>query len=114
MKPSSTWAVAAALLALLGGCAVPAEQKDDLLVDAGFTRVRADSPGWSSLMTSLPPHRFAHRTVNGVPMVFYADPVACRCVYSATPQVYASYKQLHAAEAQNFDEAASMPSALAQ
>lgn len=114
MQASPTWATAAALLALLGGCAVSAEQKDDLLVDAGFTKVKADSPGWSSLMTSLPPHRFAHRTVNGVPMVFYADPVACKCVYSATPQVYANYKQLHAAEAQNFDESVSMPSAFSQ
>ena len=52
---------------------------------------------------SVPAHRFVHQTVNGAPMVFYADPVGCKCVYSATAQIYASYKQTHREEVASFD-----------
>ena len=91
-------------LIVLAGCTLPARQKDSLLVDAGFTSVKADTPQWVAAMRSLPPHRFAHRTVNGTPMVFYADPVACRCVYSGTEASYATYKQIRGEELAVFEE----------
>jgi hypothetical protein len=110
MKPT----VAAALLLVLGACAntqLGAERKDDLLVDAGFTKLPADQA--AAMMRSLPPHRFAHRTANGAPVVYYADPVACRCVYVASQAVFNSYKSTHAAEVAAFDESVGGPSGFA-
>jgi hypothetical protein len=98
----------------VAGCAVTSEQKDDLLADAGFTRAKADSPQWAAAVRSIPPHRFVHRTVNGQRMVFWYDPVGCRCVYSGTEANFATYRSLHSQEARAFDEGVSMPSPMAQ
>jgi hypothetical protein len=56
------------------------------LVKAGFTKTNPNAPGAASVAKSDPILylHFVHRTVNGVPMVFYYDPIACKCVYSGT------------------------------
>ena len=87
----------------LAGCAGVARQEDDQLVLAGFTKTPATTPETTAALKSLPAHRFVHQTVNGTRMVFYADPVGCKCVYSATAQTYASYKQTHRDEVAAFD-----------
>ncbi len=102
MRFSQAPAACAALL--IAGCTFAAQQKDDLLIDAGFTPVKTDTPQWAAAMKALPPHRFAHRTVNATPMVFYADPVACKCVYSGTEATYATYKQIRREDMAVFDE----------
>jgi hypothetical protein len=111
----SAWSAAALWIPLvLAGCTMAARQSDDQLVDAGFTKVSANSPDWSAALKSLPPHHFAHRVVNGASMVFWSDPVACKCVYSGTAATYAAYKQNHAAEAAAFDESVGGPSSFSQ
>lgn len=114
MELSSRSTLALWTVLMLAGCTMAAQQKDDLLLDAGFTRIRADTPEWAAAQHSLPPHRFAHRTVNGVPMVFWSDPVVCKCIYSGTQAAYAAYRQLHAQEAAAFDESAGGPGSFAQ
>jgi hypothetical protein len=98
-----TTAAVGAMLAV-AGCTMAAQQRDNLLTDAGFTRVSTDTPEWTAAMRTLPPHRFAHRTVNGTPMVFWSDPVACKCVYSGTQAAFEAYRQVHREEAAAFDE----------
>ncbi len=95
MKQVAGVMVASLILSGLSGCAGMARQEDDQLVLSGFTKSVADTPREEAALESLPPHRFVHQTVNGVPTVFYADPVGCKCVYSATAQVCADYKQTH-------------------
>jgi hypothetical protein len=96
--------VAVGLLTLFAGCAMEARQEDDLLVSAGFTKAKANTPELAASLKSLPPHRFVHRTVNGVAMVYYADPVACKCIYSGTGAAFASYKQAHAEDVGVYDQ----------
>jgi hypothetical protein len=96
--------VALSLLTLIAGCVWEAKQEDDLLVSAGFIKAKANTPELVASLKSLPPHRFSHRTVNGVPMVYYADPVACKCVYSGTAAAFANYKQAHAEDAGVYDQ----------
>ncbi len=99
------WCIVAAFsIAIeLAGCAGIGRQDDDQLVQAGFTKVKADTPEWAATMRSLPAHHFVHRTVNGVSTVLYADPVGCRCVYSGSPQSYAGYKQVHREDLAAYD-----------
>lgn len=113
MKRTLEFPGIACLVVLLAGCAMSARQADDTLIDAGFQKVPADTGEWAAALKKLPSHRFAHRTVNGQAMVFYADPVACRCVYAGTQAAYATYKQLHSAEAAAFDEQVGGPSGMA-
>jgi hypothetical protein len=70
----------------VAGCTMKAKQEDDALVKAGFTKTNPNAPGAASVAKSDPILylHFVHRTVNGVPMVFYYDPIACKCVYSGT------------------------------
>ena len=100
----NAWLAACGAALVLAGCATAARQKDDLLADAGFTPVRADTPEWTGAMRSLPPHRFARRTVNGTEMVYFSDPIGCHCVYVGTPAARQAYRQLHGEEVAAFDE----------
>jgi hypothetical protein len=80
-------------LTLVAGCAMEAKQEDDALLKAGFTKTKASTPEGASLIKSVLYLHFVHRTVNGVPMVFYSDPVACKCVYSGTEAQFNAYRQ---------------------
>ena len=93
-------------LALLAGCTMEAKQEDDALVKAGFTKTNPSAPGAASIAKSNPILylHFVHRTVNGVPMVFYYDPVACKCVYSGTEAQYAAYKLTQTENAAIYDQ----------
>jgi hypothetical protein len=83
-----------------------ATQEDDALVKAGFTKTNPSAPGAASTAKSDPILylHFVHRTVNGVPMVFYYDPVACKCVYSGTEAQFAAYKQAQTQNAAIYDQ----------
>jgi hypothetical protein len=91
-------------LTLVAGCAIEAKQEDDLLVKAGFTKTKANTLQGASAFTSTLYLHFVHRTVNGVPMVFYADPVVCKCVYSGTEAEFNAYKQAYTAETAIYDQ----------
>ena len=106
--------VALLTLIALAGCTLGARERDDLLADSGFTPTRADTAEWNATLKSLPPHRFAHRSVNGAPMVFYSDPVACHCVYSGTEAAFQRYRSLHREEVAAFDESVGGPGSFAQ
>src|SRR3954470_9883965 len=87
----------AAAAAILAGCAtLQAEAKDDALVEAGFTKVR--TADWMATLKTMPANRFLRRTVNGVPMYFYGDPISCRCVYQGSEQAYSQYRRMQVQE----------------
>ena len=83
--------VAFGALIFVAGCAEVARQEDDALVKAGFTKTKV--PPGAPLAKSILFLHFVHRTVDGVPMVFYSDPIACKCVYSGTEAQFAAYKE---------------------
>jgi hypothetical protein len=83
--------VAFGAVIFVAGCAIGARREDDALVKAGFTKTQV--PPGVSIAKSTPFLHFVHRTVNGDPMVFYSDPIACKCVYSGTEAQFAAYKE---------------------
>jgi hypothetical protein len=95
-----------ASLALAAGCTMAAKEEDDALVKAGFAKTSPSGPGAASIAKSNPIVylHFVHRTVNGVPKVFYYDPVACKCVYSGTEAQFAAYKQAQAENQDIYDQ----------
>lgn len=103
MKLWSSFA-AISVLTLMVGCAMEARQEDDLLVKAGFTKTKASVPEGASVYKSILYHHFVHRTVNGVPMVFYSDPIACKCVYSGTEAAFIAYKRAYSEEQTIYDQ----------
>jgi hypothetical protein len=72
---------------------IQSAQQQDALTYAGFTRVDMSAPEFAAIAPPLPAHRFARRTVNGTQMVFFADPIICKCTYAGSQVAYATYKQ---------------------
>jgi hypothetical protein len=105
MKLCSSSSLAALwALTLVAGCSMEAKQEDDALAKAGFTKTKAITPEGASIIKSALYLHFVHRTVNGVPMVFYSDPVACKCVYSGTEAQFTAYKQAQTENAAIYDK----------
>jgi hypothetical protein len=82
-----------ALFAALTGCAQQVQQKEDMLAAAGFKLVPANTPQRQASLAALPPHKFTHQVRNNVPVVIYADPTICNCLYVGNPAAYDSYLQ---------------------
>ncbi len=83
-----------ALGAALTGCATPAvvTQKEDILAASGFTAVPANTPERQAQLAALPHHRFVHQVRDGNPVVIYADPSICDCLYMGTPAAFDKYR----------------------
>ena len=82
---------------LLAACAnAPAavSQHEDFLDKAGFTPIPRSTAMFAADKGKLPPHRFAHHTVDGVTTYYYFDPTVCGCIYRGTAQNWANYKDL--------------------
>jgi hypothetical protein len=93
---STAFALAAAIAAVVAGCATPQQQvgqREDLLAAAGFQDRPADSPHRVAAMRRLPPNKFVMKVVNGGPVYLYADPLVCGCVYFGTQQNWDAYRQ---------------------
>ncbi len=82
-----------ALCVALSGCAQQVQQKEDMLAAAGFKPIPANTPQRQASMAALPPHKFSHQVRNNVPVVIYADPTICDCLYVGNQAAYNSYLQ---------------------
>ncbi len=77
----------------VSACAASVGSKEDMLATAGFTVVPANTPERQTSLTSLPPHKFVHRT-NGDKVTYtYADPTICDCLYVGGEAAYDRYRQ---------------------
>jgi hypothetical protein len=77
---------------------------------AGCRRIQAGAgktPQRRASLAALPPHKFTHQVRNNVPVVVYADPTICNCLYVGNQAAYDSYLQTmkakNAAAAQEAD-----------
>src|SRR5262252_8630655 len=89
----------ALLLALALGmtaCATTATgpKTEDLLSQAGFKQMPADTPQKVAHMQTLPDHRLIARNYKGKKYYVYSDPDGCKCVYVGTPAQYQSYRSI--------------------
>jgi hypothetical protein len=78
--------------AAMAACSPP-QNKGDMLANAGFNVVPANTPQRQASLAKLPPHKFVHRTHNNVPVIVYADPTICDCLYVGNQAAYDRYRQ---------------------
>ena len=88
-------AVMAVALALgVAGCATTNVQTENMLGQAGFRRVPADTPAKLAHLQTLPARRLVGRAHEGKKYYVYADPDGCTCLYIGSPAQYQSYQRL--------------------
>ena len=80
----------------VAGCATQTQVRgtDNFLTQAGFTQIDRGDPAFATVVKNVHPHRFGHRTVNGVATYYYFDPTICGCVYRGTAQDWEAYRAL--------------------
>ena len=74
------------------------QQKEQMLLAAGFQMQPADTPQRQAQLMATPPHQLLTQTlqVGGKTTLgyVYADPDYCHCVYLGTPQAFQAFQQL--------------------
>ncbi len=86
-----------ALSLLIGCAAVKTEETvstESLLSAAGFKMVPATTPAEVDMLNSLPPNKVQFSVKNNQPLYWYADPVACNCVWTGDQAAYNRYQGL--------------------
>jgi len=109
--------LAAVALGIAGCAAMSARQTEttrQMLGDAGFELMQADTPEKVSHLKALPPRTIVRRERSGAPSYAYADADGCKCLYVGTKDNYHAYRKLardrqNAAVAAAVDEQASDP-----
>jgi hypothetical protein len=96
MATTWTWTRKAAMAAALAlaGCVSANVNAENLLDQAGFRRLPADSPAKVAHLLTLPPRRLIGRTHQGKKYYVYADPEGCKCLYIGNSAEYQSYLRL--------------------
>jgi len=80
----------------MGACATttPGPKTEDLLSQAGFKQMPADTPQRVAHMQTLPDHRLIARNYKGKKYYVYSDPDGCKCIYVGSPAQYQNYQSL--------------------
>ena len=80
----------------LSACATRQEavqDRENLLVAAGFDVRPASTPERRSQMAALPADRVVQQTRDGRLVYLYADPLVCDCVYMGGQEAWSRYQQ---------------------
>jgi len=75
-------------------CAATAPSTEDLLGQAGFRRLPADTPQKVAHLQTLPEHKLVARTYQGKKYYVYSDPEGCKCLYIGNASQYQSYQTI--------------------
>jgi len=79
----------------LSACATTAGPSTvDLLSQAGFRKVPADTPQKVAHLQTLPDQRLVERTYQGKKYYVYSDPKGCNCLYVGNAAQYQSYQTI--------------------
>ncbi|MCI0546266.1 MAG: hypothetical protein L0027_03175 [Candidatus Rokubacteria bacterium] len=78
----------------LGGCASSGSPPGNLLTQAGFQVIPADTPARAAHLRTLPPGKLVARSHDGTTYYVYADPEGCKCLYVGNADAYAAYRRL--------------------
>jgi hypothetical protein len=82
----------------VSGCAAmhrhEARGMGDLLVAAGFSATRADTPEQAKQLRAMPPLKMIAQSEDGHVVYRYADPYRCDCLYVGDEKAYREYKRL--------------------
>ena len=99
MRELTRYAVAVALIVVVGGCAAMREErakdKENLLAAAGFQMKPANSPSRVAHLQTLTPLKLLPYTrSDGKLLYVYADPKGCNCLYVGDETAYQRYRAL--------------------
>ena len=99
MRELTRYAVAVALIVVVGGCAAMREErakdKENLLAAAGFQMNPANSPSRVAHLQTLTPLKLLPYTrTDGKLLYVYADPKGCNCLYVGDETAYQRYRAL--------------------
>jgi hypothetical protein len=90
---------ALALTVGVAACAsMEAQQTQDQLAAAQFTRKQADTPAKLAKLKSLPQYKVTVVVKNGKNYYIYADATQCQCLYVGTETNYQQYQQIRIAQ----------------
>jgi len=84
--------MAIALVLGINACASTTAMTENLLQQAGFRQLPADSPQKIAHLQTLPERRLVGRTYQGKKYYVYSDPNGCKCLYIGTPAQYQAYQ----------------------
>ena len=99
MRELTRYAVAVALIVVVGGCAAMREErakdKENLLAAAGFQMKPANSPSRVAHLQTLTPLKLLPYTrTDGKLLYVYADPKGCNCLYVGDETAYQRFRAL--------------------
>jgi hypothetical protein len=78
---------------LLSGCAQIVAHQEELLADAGFRSLPADTPERQAMLASLPAYNLVRGMDGSLVNYTFADPGHCNCLYVGTALDYANYRR---------------------
>ena len=81
------------LFAVATSC-VSARTTENLLAQAGFRQLPADTQKKVVHLETLPDRRLVGRVYQGKQYYVYSDPTGCHCLYLGTVQQYETYRRL--------------------
>ena len=86
------------ILAASFGCTIApkptVEQKEDLLVAAGFRYKTAETPEQMERLKKLPQEKLILRKIKGKTYYLFAEAARCKCLYRGDEAAYARYQEL--------------------
>lgn len=110
MKLNPGAALAAAAIVALAGCAAVERQEaadsEQLLQQAGFQALPANSPERSQQLKGMQPRQLFARTADGRTSYVFADPYNCDCLYVGGAKEYAQLQGLREARMEEHDRLA--------
>ncbi|MGE0418809.1 MAG: hypothetical protein AB7O80_18550 [Acetobacteraceae bacterium] len=86
-------AVLAAAIAL-SGCAQQVANREDMMIQAGFTKLPANTPQRKQALKALPAHKFSMQVRNNQAVWVYPDPTICGCLYVGGQIAYDQYRRI--------------------
>lgn len=81
------------------------QEREDLLLQAGFTQKQADTPEKIAKMRTLAAHKFNKVVQNGRLVFVYPDPNVCNCIYLGYEEAFERYRKLLLARGGGDEEA---------
>lgn len=79
----------------VSACVSTIENKENMLIAAGFRTRPVDTQDKADALRALPPHKFVMKTQDNNQVVYlYADPTICKCLYYGNQDAYQAYQQM--------------------
>ncbi len=76
------------------GCTQAVVNKEDMMVNAGFQQVAANTPERKKALQTMPAHKFSMQIRDNKAVWIYPDPTICNCLYVGDQVAYDQYRRM--------------------